>query len=102
MLVDLKEAVDTSRVDSIEPPAASTENAGSRSESVVPGGGTSSEPPTMADTLELLLKRLKDKRMEANRADEISVSGIFAESITVSIMSNHFYSTQNLIFRNSK
>lgn len=69
---DLKEQADSARVDSIEPPAASTDN--SRPESVVHPGGTSSEPPTMADTLELLLKRLKDKRQEANRDDDMSVS----------------------------
>jgi len=39
--------------------------------------GTSHEPATMADTLELLLKKLKEKRQEANRADDLSVGSTF-------------------------
>lgn len=71
-LSEVKEqGADNSRVDSVEPQNASAEQ--NRPESMV-NMGTSSEPPTMSDTLELLLKRLKDKRQEANRSDEINVS----------------------------
>ncbi|XP_067944481.1 protein FAM13A-like isoform X2 [Watersipora subatra] len=69
---DVKEQGPSSaRVDSVEPSMPNGEQDSSRSESVI-RIGTSSEPPTMADTLDLLLKKLKDKRQEANRADAIS------------------------------
>lgn len=60
------------REDSTEPNTQSEQNA-VRADSVV-NIGTSAEPASMADTLELLLRRLKDKRLEANRPDDISVS----------------------------
>lgn len=60
------------REDSAEPNTQSEQNA-IRPDSVV-NIGTSAEPPSMSDTLELLLRRLKDKRQEANRPDDTSVS----------------------------
>ena len=75
---DIKEqAPSSARVDSVEPSMPTNEQDGIRPESVV-NIGTSSEPPTMADTLELLLKKLKDKRLEAHRADDINVSSSFS------------------------
>lgn len=74
--VDLKEqSAEQLREDSTEPPGTMQENKDIRPDSVV-NIGTSTEPPTMSDTLELLLRRLKDKRLEGNRPDDLNVSDI--------------------------
>ena len=68
------------REDSTEPPAG--EPADTRADSVV-DIGTSAEPPTMAGTLELLLRRLKEKRQEAHRADDLDVSAASRRAVFI-------------------